>query len=112
MTKVAVELALRKVVGRISIGRVLFLKRKFLPYFPRKYRMTQRFSTGPAPQERHVSLARQDWTSARFVEEGITIQQVYGTRHAATFLKNRMIDFDVALRVLVTPNLRRNHSQS
>lgn len=74
--------------------------------------MIQRFPTGTAPHARHASLARQDWTSARFVEEGITIQQVYGTRHAATFLKNRMIDFDVALRVLVTPNLRRNHSQS
>ena len=74
--------------------------------------MTQKFPASPASHERHTGLARQDWTSARFVEEGITIQQVYGTRYAATFLKNRMIRFDVALRVLITPDLRRNHSQT
>ena len=52
---------------------------------------------------------RQDWTSARFVEESITIQVVYGTRYAAAFLKNRMIDIDVALRVLLNPAQRRNN---
>lgn len=55
---------------------------------------------------------RQDWTSARFVEEGITIQVVYGTRYAAAFLKNRMIDIDVALRVLLNPTQRRNYLTS
>jgi hypothetical protein len=54
-------------------------------------------------------LARQDWTSARFVEEGITIQMVYGTGPAATFLKSRLIAIDVARRVLLSPSLRRNH---
>ena len=76
--------------------------------------MTQNFpaaSPAPTAYERRVSFARQDWTSARFVEEGIEVQQVYGTLYAATFLKNRMIDFDVALRVLVTPGLRRHHSR-
>ena len=72
--------------------------------------MTQTIPSNAALSERRSSLARQDWASARFVEEGITIQQVYGTHYAATFLKNRMIGFDVALRVLVTPKLRRNHS--
>ena len=56
--------------------------------------------------------ARQDWTSARFVEEGITIQDVYGTRYAAAFLKNRMIDIDVALRVLLNPAQRRHYLTS
>ncbi len=74
--------------------------------------MTQKQPANPASLRRHAILARQDWTSARFVEEGITIQQVYGTRYAATFLKNRMIDFEVALRVLLTPGLRRNHQRS
>ena len=68
-------------------------------------------STASTDHERRASFARPDWTSARFVEEGITVQQVYGTLSAATFLRNRMIDFDVALRVLVTPGLRRNHSR-
>lgn len=66
-------------------------------------------STGAAGQERHRELARQDWTSARFVDEGITIQHVYGTRPAAAFLKSRMIDIDVALRVLLNPARRRNY---
>jgi hypothetical protein len=60
-------------------------------------------------QQQH-SLARQDWTSARFIEEGISIQDVYGTRHAAAFLKNRMIDIDVSLRVLLHPAQRRTHA--
>ena len=55
------------------------------------------------------AYARQDWTSARFVEEGISIQVVYGTRYAAAFLKNRMIDIDVALRVLLNPTQRRHY---
>lgn len=71
--------------------------------------MTQKQPVNPQSPERRFSLARQDWTSARFVEEGITIQEVYGTRYAATFLKNRMINFEVARRVLLTPALRRNY---
>ena len=61
--------------------------------------------------QRQNRLARQDWTSARFIEEGISIQDVYGTRHAAAFLKNRMIDLDVSLRVLLHPGQRRMHTQ-
>ena len=67
---------------------------------------TDNSSPGRDPVHPHI---RQDWTSARFVEEGITIQVVYGTRYAAAFLKNRMIDIDVALRVLLSPARRRNH---
>lgn len=51
--------------------------------------------------------SRQDWTSAKFVEEGIRIQIVYGTQYAAGFLKTRMIEIDVALRVLLNPGQRR-----
>ena len=65
-------------------------------------------ATLPTHEATHTHL-RQDWTSARFVEEGITIQVVYGTRYAAAFLKNRMIDIDVALRVLLNPAQRRNY---
>lgn len=65
-------------------------------------------SLAPSRESMHAH-ARQDWTSARFIEEGITIQVVYGTRYAAAFLKNRMIDIDVALRVLLTPTQRRNY---
>ena len=58
---------------------------------------------------RQPTLARQDFTSTRFVEEGIMIQLVYGTRQAASFLKNRMIDIDVARRVLLQPARRRHY---
>jgi len=59
-----------------------------------------------------VAVARLDWTSARFVEEGIKLQPVYGTRYAADFLKNRMIDINVTLRVLVNPSQRRMYVNS
>ena len=59
-----------------------------------------------------LAYTRQDWTSARFVEESITIQVTYGTRYAAAFLKNRMIDIDVARRVLLSPAQRRNYLPS
>ncbi len=55
------------------------------------------------------AVARLDWTSARFVEEGIKLQPVYGTRYAADFMKSRMIDIDVALRVLLKPAQRRTY---
>ncbi|MES2832742.1 MAG: hypothetical protein V4695_12195 [Pseudomonadota bacterium] len=58
------------------------------------------------------AAARLDWTSARFVEEGIQLQPVYGTRYAADFMKNRMIDIDIALRVLLNPAQRRSYSNS
>ena len=53
--------------------------------------------------------SRRDWTSARFVEEGISVQSVYGTRYAATFLKARMINLDVTRRVLLDPTKRRSY---
>lgn len=64
--------------------------------------------TSPAAAPRPLQ-PRQDWISARFVEEGITIQLVYGTRSAAAFLKNRMIDLEVARRVLLNPLQRRSY---
>lgn len=54
------------------------------------------------------AAARLDWTSARFVEEGIKLQPVYGTRYAADFMKSRMISIDIALRVLLNPSQRRH----
>ena len=80
------------------------------PVEPVRNRMSESASRSmqPAATEQQC-LARQDWNSARFVEEGISIQLVYGTRYAASFLKNRMIGIDVARRVLLTPAQRRNY---
>ena len=54
--------------------------------------------------------SRLDWASARFVEEGINVQRVYGTRYAAAFLKARMINLEVARRVLLDPKKRRSYA--
>jgi len=37
------------------------------------------------------------------------MQQIHGTGYAANFLKNRRVDIDVALRVLLQPKRRRNY---
>ena len=71
--------------------------------------MIQSDKQGSPGSRRQPTLARQDFTSMRFVEEGITIQLVYGTGQAASFLKNRMIDIDVARRVLLQPARRRHY---
>lgn len=54
---------------------------------------------------------RPDWHTARFVKQGIRMQSVHGTVYAASFLKNRRVDIDVALRVLLQPARRRNYDE-
>jgi hypothetical protein len=58
-----------------------------------------------------VLLARRlDWSKARDVEEGITLQSKQGTDAAAAYLKSKEIDLDVALRVLAHPHERRHYT--
>jgi hypothetical protein len=54
---------------------------------------------------------RPDWHTARFVKQGIRMQSIHGTGYAANFLRNRSVDIDVALRVLLQPARRRNYDQ-
>ena len=56
---------------------------------------------------RNVSARRLDWLKARVVEEGISLQSEHGTDFAASFLKEKKIDLEVALRVLAHPGERR-----
>ncbi|MDB5840383.1 MAG: hypothetical protein JWQ23_2335 [Herminiimonas sp.] len=58
--------------------------------------------------DKPAAPTRIDWNTARFVEEGIVMQAIHGTGHAAKFLKNRMVHIDVALRVLLSPEKRRD----
>lgn len=58
---------------------------------------------------RVMSARRLDWRKARDIEEGITLQGVHGTDYAASYLKSKKIDFDVALRVLAHPHERRHY---
>lgn len=39
------------------------------------------------------------------------MQTIHGTGYAANFLRNRRVDIDVALRVLLQPARRRNYDQ-
>ena len=50
---------------------------------------------------------RHDMVSEKAVEIGIRLQDILGTSDAANFLKNNVIDIEVALRVLLRPEQRR-----
>lgn len=59
---------------------------------------------------RQVSARRLDWLKANVVEEGICMQSAHGTDYAASYLKAKQVDLDVALRVLAHPHERRHYS--
>ena len=59
---------------------------------------------------RVMSARRLDWLKARVVEEGINLQCVHGTDFAASYLKSKKVDLEVALRVLAHPQERRHYS--
>jgi hypothetical protein len=50
---------------------------------------------------------RRDRATEKAVEIGIRLQDVLGTRDAARFLKNNVVDIEIALRVLLHPAQRR-----
>ena len=54
---------------------------------------------------------RSDWSTARFVKEGILMQALHGTRAAAAYMQDRMVDFEVARRVLLNPHKRRDYDR-
>ena len=54
----------------------------------------------------HASM-RHDQVTAQAVEIGIRLQPILGIRDAASFLKNNVVAIDVALRVLLYPQRRR-----
>ena len=58
---------------------------------------------------RVMSARRLDWLKARVVEEGISLQYVHGTDFAASYLKSKKVDLEVALRVLAHPHERRHY---
>lgn len=51
---------------------------------------------------------RHDVVSEKAVDIGVSLQEILGTKDAALFLKNNVIGLDVALRVLLYPDLRRS----
>lgn len=71
---------------------------------------TDQYPNTPSTSRETNAQSRLDWASARFVEEGISVQVAYGTRYAAEFLKTRMINIEVTRRVLLDPTHRRNYT--
>ena len=45
--------------------------------------------------------ARSDKKTAEIVRKGITLQQIHGTEYAAQFLKEKNVEIEVILRVLM-----------
>lgn len=58
----------------------------------------------------HQRFLRRDFLSAHVVEVGISLQEQFGTKYAAAFLKDNFIHLDVATRVLLRPAQRRQYS--
>ncbi|MGI4938436.1 MAG: hypothetical protein ACRYF5_17085 [Janthinobacterium lividum] len=54
---------------------------------------------------------RSDWSTARFVKEGILMQALHGTRVAAAYMQDRMVSLEVAHRVLLDPRKRRDYDR-
>lgn len=52
-------------------------------------------------------LSRQDKTTAAIVKKGVTLQQIHGTEYAAQFLREKNIDMDIVMRVLLKNSERR-----
>lgn len=51
---------------------------------------------------------RRDSVSAAIVQKSITLQQIHGTAYAVAFLKEKNIDMEIAMRVLLNlPAYRR-----
>jgi len=53
--------------------------------------------------------SRRNHTVAEIVDKGIALQEKCGTRHAAEYLKTKMVHIDVAARVLLSTSQRRHH---
>lgn len=53
--------------------------------------------------------SRCDRSSAELVKKGITLQQIHGTEYAAGFLKEKDIDIEIVMRVLLGTATKRRH---
>lgn len=62
-----------------------------------------------APATQEPRLSRADRHSAALVKKGITLQQIHGTEYAAEFLKEKDIDIEIAMRVLLGVSAKRRH---
>ena len=61
-------------------------------------------TSGPHPGS---MLSRQDKATAAIVKKGVTLQQIHGTEYAAQFLREKNIDMEIVMRVLLKNSERR-----
>ncbi len=54
-------------------------------------------------------VSRADRATAEIVRKGITLQQIHGTDYAAQFLREKDVDVDVIMRVLLNLSAKRRH---
>lgn len=62
-----------------------------------------------APATQESRLSRADRHSAALVKKGITLQQIHGTEYAAEFLKEKDIDIEIVMRVLLGVSAKRRY---
>lgn len=55
---------------------------------------------------------RRNRAIAEIIEKGIALQEDCGTKHAAEFFRQKMIGLDLASRILLRPEQRRNFDTS
>lgn len=68
-----------------------------------------RQATQRGPASRKPTMSRADRDSAALVKKGITLQQIHGTEYAAEFLKEKDIDIEIVMRVLLGVSAKRRH---
>ncbi len=68
-----------------------------------------RQATRQAPAAQESTLSRADRNSAALVKKGITLQQIHGTQYAAEFLKEKDIDIEIVMRVLLGASAKRRY---
>lgn len=54
-------------------------------------------------------VSRADRTTAEIVRKGITLQQIHGTEYAAQFLREKNIDLEIVMRVLLNLSVARRY---
>lgn len=67
----------------------------------------QSFKTAGMASKPQVSRA--DRSTAEIVRKGITLQQIHGSDYAAQFLREKNVDVEVIMRVLLNLSAKRRH---
>jgi len=56
-----------------------------------------------------AQASRADKSTAEIVRKGITLQQIHGTDYAAQFMREKNVDIEVIMRVLLNLSTKRRY---